>query len=104
MIEDVRIALKKEIEELITKINDSRNEAPEPVLKYLRKILLKTKKEIFTIGKHELKDRLEYVFLKLANVKSQSENLAKAYAIAFKLWRNFPNYRTNLKTGEPMGK
>ena len=71
MVKNVRIELKKEIEELITNINDSRNESPEPVLKYLRKILLTTKREIFTIAKYELKDRLEYVFLRLGNIYSR---------------------------------
>lgn len=92
MIKDVRIALKKEIGKLITKINNSRNEAPGTELKYLRKFLLKTKKEIFAIGRNDLKDRLEHVFLRLGNVKSKSENLAKAYAIAFELWENFQNH------------
>lgn len=92
MIENVRIALKKEIGKLITKINNSRNEAPGPELKYLRKFLLKTKREINTIEKKGLKDRLEYVFLRIGNIDSKSENLAEAYAIAFNLKLLFSNH------------
>ncbi len=89
MIEDVRRALKEEIGKLITAINNSRNEAPEPELKYLRKFLLRTKREIFTIDRQALKNRLEYFFIRLGNVDSKSDNLAQAYAIASKLHKTF---------------
>lgn len=104
MNENERKTLKKEIGKLILKINKSRKEAPNPELKELRKSLRKTRKKILTIGKNELKDRLETAFLKLSNVESQNKNLVKAQKHAFELWRNFPHYLDNLKTGAPMRK
>lgn len=86
---DVREALEKEMGEMIIKINDSRDEAPEPELKYLRNFLCETKRDIFTIDRWALKNRLEYFFISLGNVDSKSDNLAQAYAIASKLHKTF---------------
>ncbi|MCK4982433.1 MAG: hypothetical protein KAS17_05890, partial [Victivallaceae bacterium] len=85
--------LENGIGKLIDLINDFRNELPRPKMKKLRKLLKGTKRNIATHGKKELEDILEIVFLVLMSVgKSKSEKLLEAQDIAFKLWKNFPNY------------
>jgi hypothetical protein len=104
MNEDERIALKNEIGELITEINESRSVVPKKKLKYLRKSLREMSEGIFTTDETELEEELGKAFQKLASVKSKNKNLVKAQNHAFELWKNFPHYQNNHKTGEPMGK
>ena len=99
-----RIALKNEIENLILEINESRSAVPKFRLKNLRNSLRKTKNEILTIDENELENKLGKAFQKLMNVESKNKNLVKAQNHAFELWKNFPHYQNNLKTGAPIRK
>ena len=89
MTKNGSVDFKEKIGELIKTIKNSKNEIPKEELKDLRILMQKTKGEIFTIEHKELKDRIEVIFLILGSIKSKSENLAKAYAVASKLWKNF---------------
>ena len=109
MIENEQVSkrpksLEEGIDELIEIINASRNEAPKKGVKDLRILLQEMRDEIHMINKKDLQDKLEYVFSKLGGINSKSENLVKAQNHAFELWKNFPHYQNNLKTGAPIRK